>query len=308
MQSQSLCPLLIRPRAVVALLCFSALAIVTNALPPLCAQDAAPAIAYDENITYGKGGDVDLKLDFARPKEGGPFPAIVCIHGGGWRGGSREVYRPLIKELAAKGYAAVTVSYRFAPQHPFPAQVEDVKCAVRYLRENAEKLHIDPDRIGATGASAGGHLSLMLGVMGSEDGLEGEGGHAKQSSRVQCVVNWFGPTDLAQEFPENVRGLLNDFIKGTPAEKPDVVKQASPITYLSKDDAPILTLHGTKDNIVPYSQATLLHKACKEIGLEHELITVEGGGHGWGGEQVRKTLDQTIAFFDRHLKNKNKKK
>ena len=124
------------------------------------AQDAD--IFYEENVTYGKGGEEELKLDIARPKEGGPYPAVVWIHGGAWRGGNRSVYRPAIKEMAKKGYVAVTVSYRFCPKDIFPAQVEDVKCSVRWLRANAKQHLVDPDHIGATGASAGGHLSLML--------------------------------------------------------------------------------------------------------------------------------------------------
>ncbi|MBI1902205.1 MAG: alpha/beta hydrolase [Planctomycetia bacterium] len=259
-------------------------------------------IFYDENVTYGKGGEEELKLDIARPKEGGPFPAVVWIHGGAWRGGNRSVYRPAIKEMAKKGYVAVTVSYRFCPKNTFPAQIEDVKCAVRWLRANAKQHLVDPDHIGATGASAGGHLALMLGVMGSEDGLEGEGGHPDKSSKVQAVVNWFGPTELTKPFPPNIQPLLTDFLGGRVEDKMDAAKKGSPITYLSKDDGPILTLHGDKDNIVPYEQATLLVEGCKRAKIDHSLVTVEGAGHGWGDEKLTQSLNQTTEFFDKHLK------
>jgi acetyl esterase/lipase len=268
------------------------------------AQDAD--IFYKEEITYGKGGQEELKLDIARPKQGGPFPGVVWIHGGAWRGGNRSVYRPAIKEMARNGYVAVTVSYRFCPKNTFPAQVEDVKCAVRWLRANAKEHLVDPDRIGATGASAGGHLSLLLGVMGSEDGLEGEGGNADKSSKVQAVVNWFGPTELTKPFPPNIQPLLTDFLGGTVQEKTDAARKGSPIAYLSKDDGPILTLHGDKDNVVPYEQATLLDEACKKAGIDHTLVTVEGAGHGWGGEQMKGSLKQTTEFFDKHLKKARK--
>jgi acetyl esterase/lipase len=267
------------------------------------APQVPEGVLYEQDIEYGSGGGEPLKLDLARPKEGdGPFPGVVCIHGGGWAGGNKSFFRPLMIELAQKGYVAVTVQYRFAPKHPFPAQVNDVKCAVRWLRSKSKEFKLDPNRIGATGASAGGHLSLMLGVMGKDDGLEGEGGHSDQPSQVQAVVNFFGPTDLSREFPENVRPLLVNLVGGPLDEKQKEIRLASPVTYLSHQDPPILTFHGTKDNIVPYEHATILDEACKKLGISHELQTMPDLGHGWGGETLRKTLDQTIAFFDKHLK------
>src|SRR5262249_22409445 len=147
-----------------------------------------------------------LQLDLAMPKDGdGPFPAVVCIHGGGWRGGSRQDLtrsipplggRSLIEYLAGRGYVAATVSYRLAPKDKFPAQIEDCKAAVRWLRANAKKYKINPERFGAVGFSAGGHLVSLLGTSDKDDALEGNGGNPEQSSRVQAVVNFFGPTDF----------------------------------------------------------------------------------------------------------------
>jgi acetyl esterase/lipase len=271
------------------------------------AQDSPPAdntveIIVEKDIEYGRGGDVPLKLDLARPTTEGPHPGIICIHGGGWRGGSKDSLKAVTTRLAKEGFVAATVQYRFAPKFPFPAQVEDVKCAVRWLRAHAKELGLNPDRIGAIGFSAGGHLSLMLGVMDAKDGLEGQGGHADQSSKVQAVVNFFGPADLRRNYPQIVHGLLQDFVGGPIEEKGDVIQAASPITYLDDEDAPILTFHGTADPIVPYEQAKVLDQACKDKKIAHRLVTIERGGHGWGGEQLLDSLEQSLEFFRAELK------
>lgn len=269
-------------------------------------QRPVEGVTFEPDVVYGKGGDVELHMDIARPSVGdGPFPAVVCIHGGAWRGGNKNRYRGLIRQLAARGYVAATVQYRLAPMHTFPAQIEDVKCAVRYLRARAAELKIDPNRIGAMGESAGGHLSLLLATTDSSAGLEGSGGHGDQSSRVQAVVNYFGPTDLALEFAPNVRPLITTFIGGGLQDKPREHKLASPVTHLTKDDPPILTLHGTVDRVVPYEQATVLDEACKKVGIPHELVPYEGVDHGFAGEHLLRALAETVKFFDAHLKGKS---
>lgn len=265
----------------------------------------AETVIYEPNVQYGEAAGTPLLLDLARPKQGdGPFPAVVCIHGGGWKGGDKSSFTSLIQLLAQRGYVAVTVRYRFAPQHRFPSQVEDVKCAVRYLRAHADELNIDPDRIGAMGSSAGGHLALMLGGLEPEDELEGSGGYAEFSSSVQVVGSIAGPTDLTQAFPELVPPLLLDFLGAPLADAPEAYALASPITHLSDDDPPVMLIHGTADNIVPYEQATLYADACRTAGVECELITIQGGGHGFGGD-IQAWLDaneQLIKFFDGQLK------
>jgi alpha/beta hydrolase fold len=212
---------------------------------------AAPVV--EKDIVYGKGGEEELRLDLARPAEGkGPFPLVVCIHGGAWRAGIKAAHHPTIRLLAEKGYVAATVQYRLAPKAAFPAQVEDVKCAVRFLRANAKKYDIDPTRVAALGDSAGGHLSLLLGLMDASDGLEGKGGHADQPSKVQAVVNYFGPTDLSAWAPTKLgddllkfglnrdgNGILTDFL-GTADRKAAIMKKASPVTYIDAKDPPIL--------------------------------------------------------------------
>ncbi|HEV3142959.1 MAG TPA: alpha/beta hydrolase, partial [Gemmataceae bacterium] len=161
------------------------------------AQEKKADILVERDLVYGKGGDADLKLDLAMPRDGtGPFLAIVCVHGGGWKSGKRQDLGKTIEGMAARGYVAVTVSYRFSPAAKFPAQIEDCKAAVRWLRANAKKYRVNPERIGAFGYSAGGHLACLLGTTDKNDGLEGSGGNPDQSSRVQAVVSYFGPTDF----------------------------------------------------------------------------------------------------------------
>ena len=197
------------------------------------------------------------------------------------------------------------MGYRLVPKALYPAQIEDVKCAVRYVRAHAEKLGVDPKRLGATGFSAGGHLSMMLGVMGKDDGLEGEGGWADQSSQVNAVVGWFGPTDFINvEFPEASRGIVSKWIGGTREEKKEAYKAASPVTYVSKGDAPTLLIQGTKDVLVPHDQAYRMADALTAAGVPGRVDLILGAGHGWGGAELLRTADAMYAFFDAHLKKK----
>ncbi len=268
------------------------------------AADPPSGVLYEQDVEYGKGGDEVLHLDIARPeKESPPRACVVVIHGGAWRAGNKSAHTNIVFDLAKRGYVAATVQYRFCPKHRFPAQVEDVKCAVRYLRAHADKYGIDPKRIGAVGFSAGAHLSMMLGVMGPDDGLEGEGGWADQSSQVQAVVAFFGPTDLAAEYPAVSKPLLSDFLGGTPEEKPEAYKLASPITYVSEGDAPILIYQGTKDPLVPHTQAFKMAEALTKAGVPGRVEILVGAGHGWGGDESRRTAEGSAAFFDQHLKH-----
>jgi acetyl esterase/lipase len=277
------------------------------------AAEPATNVVVTEGITYGRGGTEDLKLDLARPEHSaGLLPGLVYIHGGGWKGGSRNGYRNEIREAAQRGYVAVTVEYRLTDpdkhgkaKYPFPAQLEDVKCAVRWLRANAGKYHVDPKRIGATGESAGGHLSLLLAVTGSTNQFEGTGGNADVSSQVQAVVNWFGPTDLARMYGYNkmVDPLLTALTGGTPQERAEQYKVASPMTYVSQNTCPVLTIHGTADKLVPVDQATEFDTAMKKAGASSSLMILPGKGHGFFGQVRRQADDDTLAFFEQHLKH-----
>ena len=271
-----------------------------------CGQDPKPpaGVAFHRNLEYGTGGGESLKIDLALPeKSDKPLPVVLMIHGGGWRGGSKEGHIQHIFGFAQQGYAAATVQYRFAPKHKFPAQLEDVKCAVRFLRANAEKYNLNKDRVGAIGFSAGAHLSMLLGTMGKEDGMEGEGGNAEQSSQVQAVVAYFGPTDLAaDDIPENVIFMIDDLVGAKKSDKPELRVAASPITYVSKGDAPTLIFQGTKDRLVPHTQAYKMADALSKAGVPGRVEILLGADHGWAGKELVHTLKETAEFFAEQLK------
>jgi acetyl esterase/lipase len=284
-------------------------AFVLMAAPPLgCAgkaQERQADVRLEKDLVYGKGGDTELQLNLAMPKEGdGPFPAVVCIHGGGWIGGKRQDLDKLTELVAAKGYVAVTVTYRFAPAAKFPAQIEDCKAAVRWLRANGKKYKIDAERIGATGFSAGGHLVCLLGTTNKDDGLEGMGGNPDQSSAVQAVASFFGPTDFtAKTWNEDVeKKYFVPFLGGTFADKPEAYKRASPVTYVKKGMPPFMFFHGTEDKLVNVRQSRLLCDKLKEVGGAARVIELQGAGHGWGDPELKQTMEQMQSFFDEHLK------
>lgn len=272
-------------------------------LSPARAQE--PGVKTERDVTYGKGGDVDLKLNLAMPAEGkGPFPAVVCVHGGGWKGGQRQDLDKLTEMLAKNGYVAVTVSYRLTPKYQFPAQIADCKAAVRWLRANAKQYRVNPDKIGAVGFSAGGHLVCLLGAADAAAGLEGKGGNPDRSSRVQAVVSFFGPTDFTvKRWDAQVEDFfLVPFLGGTfDARKDDYVK-ASPIAYVTKDDPPFLFFHGDKDTLVGLHHSKDMAEKLRAAGVPATLRTLADEGHGWGGPRLAETLGQTIRFFDEKLK------
>jgi acetyl esterase/lipase len=210
----------------------------------------------------------------------------------------------LLAEFAQRGFVAISPQYRFCPESPFPAQVHDVKAAVRWLRRHAGDYNVDPERIGAIGFSAGGHLALMLGLTGSDDGLEGEAEAGAPSSKVQVVVNFFGPTDLAaKDFPEVSQGLLRDFLGGTAEEKPELARLASPAAFASADDPPVLTFQGTKDELVPHTQATLLAESLTRAGAKGSRVDLlVGAGHGWQGAELQRTKAASFRFLEAALK------
>ncbi len=213
--------------------------------------------------------------------------------------------RGALAEFARRGYLAVSPQYRFCPKDTFPAQVHDVKAAVRWLKKHAKNYKVDPDHIGAIGFSAGGYLSLMLGLTGPDDGLEGDHPSDAPNTRIQAVVNYFGPTDFAAgDIPEHTQSILKDFLGGTPKdkEKSAAAAKASPVTYVTKDDPPILTFQGTKDGLVPYTQAIRLTDALTDAGVPGRVELLIGAGHGWRGDDMKHTMGESLQFFDRYLK------
>lgn len=279
-----------------------ALALLLLTLAPARAQEG---VVFEKDIEYTNPDNQHLQLNLARPAQGdGPFPAVLCIHGGGFRAGTRDGYDGLIKQLASRGYVAVTVSYRLAPKYPFPAAIHDVKAAVRWLRANAAKYHINPERIGVTGSSAGGHLALYLGVTGGVKELEGEGGNPAQSSKVNCVVNLYGPSDLTRSYGKSVDAaeVLPLFLGGTVEKERPKHLTASPLYWVTPLTPPTLCIHGTKDNYVAYEQSIWMMDRLLAAGVEAELVTMQGAGHGFGGEQAKQADAALFAFFDKYLK------
>ena len=270
-------------------------------------------LEYIRDVVYGKGGDKELKLDILRPKQppAEPMPVVVYIHGGAWRGGSKAGMPPLCNRLAQQGYFCASVEYRFSQEAVFPAQIEDCKCAIRFLRAHAKEYKINPDRIGVWGHSAGGHLVALLCTAGDAKDLEGMGGWQDQSSRVQCVIDCFGPTDFTV-IPKGLEGVkeqmsspVTQLVGGPIPENLEKAAKASPITYVSKDDPPILIMHGDADPIVPLDQSQRFYDALKKAGVDATLHVVKGAGHGFGGPEIEAV---TAAFFDKHLKGAGAKK
>lgn len=271
------------------------------AIAPLVA--AADEIVWTPELEYAQAGDERLQLNLVRPAGEGPFPAVLCIHGGGFRAGNRESYDGLCKKLAARGYAAATVTYRLAPKHPFPAAVHDVKAAVRWLRAHAEEHHLDPARIGVTGGSAGGHLAQFLAVTAGVKEFEGDLGNAEQSSAVKCVVNFYGPSDLTRSYGKSVDAaeVLPLFLGGNLEQARRRHILASPLYWVTPLAAPTLCIHGTQDKYVAHEQAEWIVERLKAADVEAELLTLEGAGHGFKGADLEKAEAAMFAFFDRHL-------
>jgi len=271
----------------------------------VAAARRSPEIAVERDLVYGKGGDAELKLDLAMPEAGGgPFPAIVFLHGEGWRAGNRRQMSHFIEGVARMGYVGVTVEYRLVPAARFPAPVEDCKAAVRWLRANAGKYRIRPDHIGVVGFSAGGHLACMLGVTDKKDGLEGVGGNADRPSRVQAVVSFFGPTDFStRDWPRDLeKEVIVPFLGGSFADKPAVYRRASPISYVTKDAPPFLIFHGTGDELVPVDQSRRLAEKLKSFGVPAELVVLEGEHHGFTDANNQKSMKKMMDFLAERLK------
>lgn len=255
-----------------------------------------------ENVVYGEAGGEKLTLHLALPAGPGPFPGVLFIHGGGWSGGKKDDHKNEALEAARRGFVGVTVGYRLAPKSKFPAQVEDVKCAVRWMRAHAGELKLNPKKLGAVGFSAGAHLAMMLGTMEKADGLDESGGWADQSSKVQAVVEFAGPTDLLAEIPEISKGILKNFLGGPPEEIQEAYRRASPVTYVSPGDAPMLLYQGTEDPLVPWQQAHLMAQALAKVKVPGRMELLLGAGHGWRNPQLQDSVRGMWEFLDRNLR------
>ncbi|HJZ59783.1 MAG TPA: alpha/beta hydrolase [Gemmataceae bacterium] len=300
---------------------FVLLALAATAALPVSAADppVAPAprpaaaqpppqllpLQSERDITYATIDGQKLQLDITRPKDGGPYPCIVCLHGGAWKLGSRRDVSSFADAVAARGYVVAAVSYRLAPKYKFPAQIEDARTAVRFLRANAKTYNLDPTRIGAVGFSAGAHLALLLGVADKAAELNGTL-YLEQDGRVQCVVSFFGPTDLSlyAASPGLVDAYMVPLLGKEVKTDPKLYKRASPIEYVTKDAPPILMIHGTFDLVVPIIHSERMLEKLRDVGVTAELIKVPGEGHGWSGPTMARTTEDAVKFLDAHLKGK----
>jgi len=261
-------------------------------------------VTFERDVEYANAGGAKLQLNLARPKDvKGPLPAVLCIHGGGFRAGSREGYNKLCLTLAQRGFVAATISYRLAPAHQFPAAVHDTKAAVRWLRANAARLGIDPTRIGVTGGSAGGHLAQFLGVTAGVKEFEGAD-NSGFSSAVTCVVNVYGPSDFTKSYGKSVDAhvVLPMWLGGDVDSARAKHIQSSPLNWVTPSAAPTLIIHGTEDKYVAYEQAVWMRDRLTACGVPVELLTLEGAGHGFKGADAEKSEAALLAYFEQRLK------
>ena len=274
---------------------------------PQRSQPKLPAgVRVERDIAYVTDGHERQKLDLYLPKASGPLPLIINIHGGAFRMGSKADGVPV--EYLGLGYAVASIGYRLSGHALWPAQIEDCKAAVRWLRMNASRYGLDPDRFAAWGSSAGGHLAAMLGTAGGFKEFE-VGQNLGASSRVQAVVDYFGPTDFLQMDAHRLpNGQVHDaadspesqLVGGALQENKDKVARANPITYVAKSAPPFLIVHGDADPLVPHHQSVLLEAALRQAGVPVMFYTVKGGGHGRFRDP--KVAELTREFLAEHLR------
>ncbi len=264
----------------------------------------------ERDVTYCTMDGVALKMDIYYPDSANePWPVVIYVHGGGWVSGNKSAGAGMEDQpaLTAAGFLMVSINYRLAPEYQFPAMIEDVKCAVRSLRAHADVYNLDPERVGAYGGSAGGHLVSLLGTSDTDAGWE-VGEYLEQSSRVRAVVDMFGPADLA------VSGFIahsdnEAVVFGVTQDGDPRLVEASPVTYITPDDPPFLILQGEADTVVPPEQSQEFYDRLTAAGVEATLVMVKNAGHGFtptGNGPIsptRQELTQDVVnFFIQHLK------
>ncbi len=269
---------------------------------------AADDVRVSRDVEYGRVGDVSLKLDLYVPGKVRSPPVVVWVHGGGWRSGSKN--NPSVLALTERGLAVGSVDYRLSPVAQFPAQIHDIKAAIRYLRANAKEQGIDTGRIAISGGSAGGHLAALVGVANGVKELEGDIGiHRGQSSDVQAIVAFYGASNLATILSQSTpHGLsvrvpaLELLLGGQPDLKPELTRLASPAFHVDARDPPLLWFHGDQDPQMPINQAHEMVGAYKKQGLNPQLEVVHGGAHGGKLFFTPEQLDQVANFLQKALR------
>ena len=278
-------------------------------LPPREVVNKTVAVYRD--LDFAVNADESIQLDLYVPKAAKTLlPTIVVIAGGAFLAQDEKKFKDEARILAESGFAAASIAYRGWPGDSFPAAVEDAKAAVRYLRANAATLNIDPERIGAFGQSAGAYLVGMLAVSAGEAGLEGSGGNPGVPSGIKVAVCFSGLFDFIRgEGGEKEGGSIAKrafnrlWIGGPLDENRELWAKASPISYITPDDAPILFVHSRKDSMVPWSQSEQMYEALKAVRPESKLLLLDEGGHNI--RDNRKIKDEAwaaaIAYFKEHL-------
>jgi acetyl esterase/lipase len=270
---------------------------------------ADEAFVVHEDVCYGAEDRDYWRLDLALPRTPvrGPAPAVLFIHGGGWRScHKRESFESaMIRHFAGRGYVAASVEYRLTDVAPFPAQFNDVRCAVRFLRANAETYGLDPNHIGAVGHSAGGHLAAMLGTVPDESWLDGaDPAYGEYSAKVQAVVPLAGAFDLrvmAQPLADGTRprGAIADLLPGPTGTLQDRALLASPVHYVDEATAAFLIIHGREDPTCPFAQAEAFMAKLRSCGVDADMMSLEGRGHMViEDEEIVPRMEE---FFDRAL-------
>ncbi len=262
----------------------------------------------ERDIEYARVGELSLKLDVYVPDNAAtPLPLLVWLHGGGWSEGSKTLCPGLF--FSGRGYVVASIDYRLTGVAPFPAQIEDCRAALRWLRANASKYHIDPQHIGVWGASAGGHLAALMGTATDQKEWDVVGTHTDQPIRVQAVCDFFGPTDITRFDPGHretqARSDIGRLLGGALADKQAEARAASPVTYVSADDPPFLIIHGDQDQVVPPDQSERLYEALKKAGVDVTIIRLKNWGHGFsplGDPSPRALYLKVCDFFEKHLK------
>jgi acetyl esterase/lipase len=266
------------------------------------------------NITYLRAGGEELKLDVYRPRAASATPTLIYFHGGGWTNGSKDSSLFAFLPYLASGWAVVNVEYRMADVAHAPAAVEDCRCALRWVYQNAKEYNFDLDDIVVTGDSAGAHLALTTGLLPESAGLDRQcpgdrrrtwtsGELSTRELKVAGVINWYGITDV-EDLMNRKPGTSGNFTEawlGSAPDRTSTAKRVSPITYVRRGLPPILTIHGNADPVVPYDQATRLHKALDAVAVPNELITIEGGGHGrFTTAEMERIYEAIRTFLRRH--------
>jgi acetyl esterase/lipase len=272
----------------VALVAASAAAVLVWAMTPAAGGRAEGKLLAD--LVYATSGGQELRADVCLPPGKGPFPAIVCLHGGGWTSGNRKDFSQTLAVLARRGFVAVAPQVRLAPQAQLPAMLDDAHAAIEWARQHPG-FQVDPGRLALLGRSTGGHLALLMA--------------ARNPDRYRAVAAFSAPVDLSSpemHTPEIIRNNLAPLLGGPPAEKQDECREASPLSYNLKGYPPVFLAHGSEDRLVPLSQVQAFKKKAGEAGSTVKLLVLEGEGHAWRGVNLLRAIDQMLTFLDEALK------